>query len=206
MKNVSISSLIILCCIVASTLSLAEGTNDTACIAESVALVTTTAVSEPYQELKTAIETDVKDDIMQFCNVLKRSCTVNVGDYSAALETACIQEGGQIVSKQATLDCQGKLMQIPIPGGIDIYINDIPGCVGASCDGQNLPSEIEAAFDTAVEQVATEVETAVAESDITCGAITTASDGGSGGASTRGGLPILAGVSILAALFSWTLF
>lgn len=147
----------------------APASDDAACITESVALISGESVRGPYEDLRTAIETDVKADFMQFCSVIQRKCTVNVADYSSALESACTAEGGQIVSKQATLDCSGKLMNVPIPGGIDIVILNIPGCVGASCNAQDLPDEILAVFNMAVEQVATEVETAVAESaDITC--------------------------------------
>jgi hypothetical protein len=155
--------------------------NDAVCIAESAALVTSAAISGPYDALRTAIETDVKDDFMQFCNVLRRTCTVNVADYSAALQTACTGEGGQIVLKEAYLDCTGKLMNIPVPGGIDIEIFNIPGCVSANCDAENLPEAIVAVFEAGVEQVATEVETAVQESDIECGTITQSQGSGSGG-------------------------
>lgn len=181
----------------------AASEEDATCIAESAALVTSAAVSGPYAALRTAIETDVTEDFMQFCSVIKRTCTLDVADYSQALEAACVAEGGQIVSKEAYLDCTGKLMNIPIPGGIDVDIFNIPGCVGASCDPQNLPAAIEAVFDTAVEEVAKEVETAVEQSDITCGGVIT--DAGSGGASTMGSTFLAATVSF-AILSSLTLF
>lgn len=154
--------------------------DEATCIAESISLVSSQAVAGPYASLREDIENDVKADFMQFCSVFSRSCTVNVADYSADLITACTEAGGQVASKQVTLDCAGKLMGVPIPGGIDIHINTIPACVGASCDPENLPPEIIAVFDLAVDEVATEVEAAVAESaDITCdgGQVTAAGSG-----------------------------
>lgn len=174
--------------------------NDAVCVAESAALVTSAAISGPYDDLRTAIETDVKDDLMQFCNVFKRTCTVNVADYSAVLQTACTGEGGQIVLKEAYLDCTGKLMNVPVPGGIDIEIFNIPGCVSASCDAENLPEAIVAVFEAGVEQVATEVETAVKESDIVCGTITQSQGGGSGGVALGSTLLVS-----IATLFSFVL-
>lgn len=165
MMNISFVLLLVSCLL---SRTLAQDDNAT-CIAESLALVSNETVAGLYANLRTAIEADVKADFMQFCSVLSRSCTVNVTDYSGELTSACTEAGGQVASKQVTLDCEGNLMNVPIPGGIDIHIKAIPACVGASCDPDNLPPEIIAVFDAGVDEVATEIEAAVAESaDITC--------------------------------------
>lgn len=176
-----------------------DATDEATCIAESVALNTNTAISGPYESLRTTIEADVTNDLMQFCNIFTRTCTINVADYSSSLESACQAQGGQIAKKAAYLDCTGKLMNIPVPGGIDVEIFNIPGCVGETCDVDNLPDAIEAVFDMAVEQVATEVETAVQQSEIECGTFTTTGGSGANGCST------LISVVSLATLFSWIL-
>jgi hypothetical protein len=165
MINISFVLLLVSCLL---SRTLAQDDNAT-CIAESLALVSNETVAGLYANLRTAIEADVKADFMQFCSVLSRSCTVNVTDYSGELTSACTEAGGQVASKQVTLDCEGNLMNVPIPGGIDVHIKAIPACVGASCDPDNLPPEIIAVFDAGVDEVATEIEAAVAESaDITC--------------------------------------
>jgi len=189
--------------ILSIVLAPAASQDNATCIAESVVLVSDTAIAEPQGVLISTIETDVKDDFMQFCSVLERTCTVDVADYSSALEAACTAEGGQIALKKAMLDCSGKLMNIPVPGGIDVVIDNIPGCVGASCDVDNLPPEIEAVFGMVVEQVKTEVENAIAESDIECGATTTDAGDGSGAVSALGStlVPVVSVATV-----SWLFF
>ena len=197
-NKMQILALLLIILSIVITPAVSQNDNST-CTTDSLALVTSNAVMGAYTDMKNAIETDVKADFMQFCSVFERTCTLNVADYSAALESACVSEGGQIVNEQATLDCEGKISGVPIPGGIGVEIQNIPGCIAASCDPNNLPADIKDAFAAIVDQVATEVETAVSgTANVTCGADTSGTGGGINAS------PLLAVFSVATLLF-WTL-
>mmetsp|Transcript_7988 Transcript_7988/g.15246 ORF Transcript_7988/g.15246 Transcript_7988/m.15246 type:complete len:207 (+) Transcript_7988:78-698(+) len=115
------------------------------CATETAALQTDSAVQGALNDMRESISTAVQEDFFQFCSILQRSCTVDLSDYADTLPTACEEAGGQIANQTAPigLDCTGKVLGVPIPGGVEVRFENLPTCVGPNCDPDNLPSLVE---------------------------------------------------------------
>jgi len=132
------------------------------CAIETAALQQDSGVQSAINEMRDSISTAVQDDFFQFCSILRRACTVDLSDYSATLPAACETAGGQIANQTAPtgLECGGKVLGIPIPGGVEVRFDNLPMCVGPSCDPDNLPTLVE---DTAQQLLTQEVEPVIEE-------------------------------------------
>jgi hypothetical protein len=159
MKNLAtvltIMSMVIMPCLVVAQ-------NDTDCVTETKALLDTNqAVKAAYAELQTVLEADLKKDPTAYCNILGGKCDINIGAHSANLTSTCVAEGGQLVEKDLVATCSGKVQNIPIPDGFTVNVFKAPLCAGASCDPDDLPSEIENQIPDIVDDVVKEIEAAV---------------------------------------------
>jgi hypothetical protein len=143
------------------------------------------------------IRTAVQDDFFQFCSVFQRSCTVDLNDYSEAVLSACTEAQGQVATQSGEqgLECTGKVVGVPIPGGVQVSFVNLPACVGPSCDPNNLPNVV----DETVQQVLSQEVAPIVEQGLQDGNCTAALSGGTGTGST---LAVAAAVSILGAFGS----
>ena len=143
-------------------------TDDGDCASEIAALNSDPTIQQALTDLEGNISAAIQDDFYQFCSILGRECTVNLTDYySKSLPTACIDAGGQLATQTASLECNGKVLGIPIPGGVRVKFVDIPTCVGPSCDLKNLPTVVEDATNSALDQVEQLVENGLDDGNCT---------------------------------------
>jgi exo-beta-1,3-glucanase (GH17 family) len=172
-----------------------QGFNSAACVTETEALVANQAVQGAYSDLQTALEGDLKETPLAFCNLLDAECIINVGPYSSNLKTSCEAQSGQLVGKNLSATCNGELSGFPIPDNFSILVFETPLCTGASCDPNALPSELEAQFKAVVEDVVDEISAALGDG-LEC--VTNVEDDGStSGAHVAAIMPAAAGVSLL---------
>jgi len=150
-----------------NTTASAAAYDEEACNSETTSLNTDPVVQAAVVDLKDTIFAAVQDDFFQFCSVFQRKCTVNLNDYSTALQSNCTAAGGQIATSSARLDCTGKVMGVPIPGGVGVEFANIPACVGRSCDTSRLPAVVVDSLDQILLQVETEVENGLEDGNCT---------------------------------------
>lgn len=131
------------------------------CVTETKELASNQAIKGAYADVQASLESDLKTNPLDFCNIINAECKVNIQAYSANLSSACEAEGGQLVEKDLTATCNGNLAGTPIPDDFQVLVFDAPLCAGASCDPSALPSEIETEMKSVLEDVVTEVNTAI---------------------------------------------
>ena len=138
-------ALIALLLLVLTTPTRANETASDACATETAALQLDSAVQGALNDMRQSITSAMQEDFFQFCSILQRACTVDLSEYSTSLPTACADAGGQIANQTAPigLECQGKVLGIPIPGGVEVRFENLPTCVGPTCDPDNLPLLVE---------------------------------------------------------------
>jgi hypothetical protein len=137
----------------------------TACEAESAALNTNTELSDAATALLTTTKDEIIADFSNFCTLIGRQCTVDLSEYSADFEAACAANQGQFYPQTYKLACTTDTVSpIEIPG--TVTLNNIPGCLGASCDITNLPSSITQIQEDLATQMNTDVNAALGDSVI----------------------------------------
>jgi len=144
-----------------------------ACASETADLNSDPVIQEAIVDLKDTVLAAVQDDFYQFCSILQRACTVDLDSYSGQLQSNCTAAGGQIATSQAELECRGKVLGVPIPGGVRVEFVNIPACVGTSCDVSGNLSSLPAAVEDTIDQALTQVE-GVVESGLDDGNCTAA--------------------------------
>jgi hypothetical protein len=153
MKFVAALSLV-LCAAPSSLAQLDEAT----CVSQFTTLNADSTIVAEYANIGSAIEANVTDNFLGFCNLLELSCAINGDDYSADFNAACEAAGGQVTTKSLSLSCTGSLGTIQVPDGFAIDVENWPVCVGAACDPKALPQEIEQAIDASVNDVISQIE------------------------------------------------
>jgi hypothetical protein len=195
------AALTVLVLLVAATHAQDYSANDeeeqqAACVLETAALQSDSGVEAAMREMQDSIATAIQDDFFQFCSVFQRSCTVDLNDYSESVRTACTEAEGQVATQSGEqgLECNGKVLGIPIPGGVEVSFSNVPTCVGPSCDPDNLPSVVE----ETIQKVLSDEVAPVVEEGLQDGNCTSVS----GVAGTGNTLAVAAAVSIVGALGS----
>jgi hypothetical protein len=182
-----------------------EYTIDVLCTAESAALNSDPDVAAAVEAFRAGALAELPG-ITDFCNVLRRSCTVDLSDYSTEYRTACEDAGGQIATRDTKLDCTGKIAGVPIPGGFDVYINKFPACVGSSCETDGLSvavdGVIEASVTAAEEEVKQGIESAIEDGSCS-GGIQDAGEDGTSFATALSLHPLVLAWVVSLALFSF---
>jgi hypothetical protein len=153
MKFVAALSLV-LCAAPSSLAQLDEAT----CVSQFTTLNADSTIVAEYANIGSAIEANVTDNFLGFCNLLELSCAINVDDYSADFNAACEAAGGQVTTKSLSFSCTGDLETIQLPDGFAIDVENWPICIGAACDPNALPQEIEQAIDATVNEVISQIE------------------------------------------------
>jgi len=151
--------------------------NEADCTSETTSLNTDPTIEAAVSDLQTQVSTAVQDDFFSFCSILDRACTVDIDNYSSELQTSCNEAGGQIARRSASLECRGKVVGVPIPGGVELKFANIPACVGTSCDPDNLPQVVVDAVDAVLQQVETVVEGGLEDGNCTAAASSSSSSG-----------------------------
>ncbi len=145
----------------ATTLSASE------CTTETSALNADTLIQTEYSNIGSAIETDATDDFLGFCNLVELSCEIDANNYSSNLTSACTAAGGQVTTKALSFACSGTLGEITVPEGLKISVSNWPLCIGASCDPNALPQEIEAQFAATANEIVNQIESGLG-GGVTC--------------------------------------
>lgn len=124
------------------------------CVEQTAMLVANPDLEAELVNIGAAIEADVTDNFLGFCDLTTTvSCTINADDYDDDFVAACGTAGGQIVTKTVTTSCSGSFNNFPIPAGLAFSVEDFPTCIGADCDPDMLPTEIDEKFDAAVNNI-----------------------------------------------------
>lgn len=176
------------------------------CIEESAALNTNPAVANATEALMTTAKDDILADFTQFCRIISLTCTADISAYSGDLRAACEAQNGQLVEKDYELACKtDSVSPIEIPGTVELV--NLPACVGASCDVNNLPPTLTQVLDDIVVRLNVEVDAALGDS-VAC---EVGSGSGSGSAPSTSKLfsrhavwNILVGTLSLVSFLSWS--
>jgi hypothetical protein len=153
MKFVAALSLV-LCAAPSSLAQMDEAT----CVSQFSMLNADSTIVAEYANIGSAIQANVTDNFLGFCNILELSCAINGDDYSADFNAACEAAGGQVTTKSLSFSCTGDLGTIQFPDGFAIAVENWPICIGAACDPNALPQEIEQAIDATVNEVINQIE------------------------------------------------
>lgn len=174
---------IIICAsIISMTAAQDDGTTasspEAICEAETVVLNTNSELSAATTELLTTTKDAILADFTSFCRVIGLQCTVNIADYSKFLRELCVAQNGQLVETTYTLTCETDTVSpIEIPGTVNLQ--NIPACLGASCQADALPPSIVQVQDDVVVQINTEVDAALGDR-INCQVGSSSDNDGSG--------------------------
>ena len=124
------------------------------CADESEAVNSDPAVQDAIQEFSDMAKETLQDaELLDFCNVLRRRCTLELDGLQQNLTAACQDAGGNMIARDVTIDCDVAFRSLSLPGGVSFVIQDFPGCVGASCSEQNISSQAEEMVDTVLEEI-----------------------------------------------------
>lgn len=142
----------------------AQNSSDT-CSIESALLNQNSEISDATSAFQTEAVGSLQD-FMKNCNLFQRRCAKDLSTLPTAvnLTDACVAEGGQIVYEDVRLKCDGSVNNVPIPGGFFVAADKFPACLGASCDPNNLPSEVTSVFSSVADQAKTEIQNALGDS------------------------------------------
>ena len=137
-----------------------------ACEEETAALNTNADISAAASTLLTTTKDTILADFTDFCKLVSRSCTVDMSVYSSEFKSACEANQGVFAEKSYSLACETDTVSpLEIPG--DINLDNIPSCLGTSCDPANLPASIAQYETDLVDSINTEVDAALGDS-VTC--------------------------------------
>jgi hypothetical protein len=176
-----------------------------ACITESGVLNTNANISSATQDLLTTAKDDILADFTQFCRIISLTCTADIADYSGDLRAACEAENGQLAQRNYELACKTDTASpIEIPGTVEL--RNLPACVGATCDVNNLPSSLTQVLDDLVVTLNEEVDAALGDK-VACQVDTEAS-GPSGAAQLlhRPAWNLFVGTLSLVSFLSWACY
>jgi len=141
---------------VASQGTATNTTSASTCETETLELNSNQEVSAATTALLTSTKDDILADFSGFCRIVALRCDVNLDEYSTDLKDACEQNGGQLYTTTFELACETDTVSpIEIPG--TVALQNLPGCLGASCDLDNLPPSILQFQEDIVAQINTEV-------------------------------------------------
>jgi hypothetical protein len=177
--------------------------DQTVCITESGTLNTNANISTATLDLMTTAKDDILADFTQFCRVISLTCTADIADYSGDLRAVCEAENGQLARRDYQLACKTDTASpIEIPGTVKLL--NLPACVGASCDVNNLPPSLTQILDDVVVALNVEVDAALGDK-VECQVDTEAS--GASSAPTllsRHAWNMFVGTLSLVAFLSWS--
>ena len=143
-----------------------EQNTTNACEEETAALNTNADISAAAGTLLTSTKDTILADFSDFCKLVSRSCTVDMSVYSSEFKSACEANQGVFVEQTYTLACETDTVSpLEIPGRI--HLEQIPSCLGSSCDPANLPTTLVQYQTDLVESINTEVDAALGDS-VTC--------------------------------------
>jgi hypothetical protein len=148
------------------------------CVTGSESLVNNTAVMTAFEEMWTQITTDLASNVVSFCTLADGSatCQVNVAAYSTNVKSVCEAQNGTSVERGVALECLST--QVDLPSALAFNVFNIPICVDASCDTNNLPTQIESIYQQVLDGYLTNVEEGA---NLECNAETIGGDETSGG-------------------------
>jgi hypothetical protein len=184
----------IVLCLLIGLLQVSQAQNSTTCVAESAALFQNSEISAGVAAFQTEATSSLQDFVKN-CNLFERSCGKDLSTLSSAqdLIATCESLGGQIVERDVRLKCVGSVNSVPIPG-FSVKADKFPACLGASCDPNNLPTEVTNVFTTVTDTASQEIQKALGES-ISCEA----------SAGIRITMDTVGVVAIMTMLLSWVI-
>jgi len=141
--------------------------DEATCVEETTALAANADLQAAVAAIAAAIEADVSNDLLGFCNLLQLSCDLDATDYSADYMDACSTAGGQTTTKSKSATCTGSFGAVPVPEGLTFSVTDWPLCVGVACDPMALPADVEQKIDDTVNELLANV-TAATDGAIMC--------------------------------------
>lgn len=152
--------------------------NDAICVSESTALNLNNDVASATQSLLTTTKDDVLANFTSYCSIFSRKCTIDLAQYSSELQQACSSasvtvdgsssgttSGGQFYEQQIVINCRTNTAapdSIEIPGSV--VLDNLPSCIGTSCDPNNLPTMLTQILDDVLMTLTDEINAALGES------------------------------------------
>lgn len=85
-----------------------------------------------------------KDQILPDCNIdlsIEDSCTADFSTISSEFERVCVEEGGQFIEQDMTLDCSVKAFGNKY--NADFYYLNYPACYGSNCTVDEIVEDFE---------------------------------------------------------------
>jgi hypothetical protein len=157
----------IVLCLLIALLQVSHAQNSTACVTESLVLNQNSEISAAVTAFQTEATSSLQDFVKN-CNLFERSCGKDLSTLSSAqnLTASCKALGGQIVDRDVHLKCVGSVNSVPVPG-FSVKADNFPACLGASCDPNNLPTEVTDVFTTVTDTATQEIQSALGGS-ISC--------------------------------------
>jgi len=136
--------------------------SQSACEEETAALNTNADISAATETLLSSTKDTILADFSDFCKLVSRSCTVDMSVYSNEFKNACEANQGVFTEKSFSLECETDTVSpLEIPGNINL--DNIPSCLGTSCDPANLPTAIAQYETDLVDSINTEVDAALGD-------------------------------------------
>ena len=135
------------------------------CVTGTNALLNNTAYVTAYEDMVATIQAELASNYNTFCTTEGGSikCSVNVQAYSKeGVLKVCIDQGGQSISGDVKLTCSGAVQGFQVQSfAFDLF--RVPVCIDASCDPNNVPTEIEAIFNNVADGVVSNIENALGD-------------------------------------------
>lgn len=130
------------------------------CATETATLVANTLVQGAFQDLQTAIVSDLNNNLQQVCSIENLGCSVDFSGYSSTFTTVCQTANGTVMTRNVSIGCTGSFNDVTIPVDFQLDLQNIPACVGVSCDNAtSIPEEIQSNVENTRIQVADTIET-----------------------------------------------
>lgn len=165
------------------------------CVTQTSELLADPTLQSEFINILTAIEADLTNNPLSFCNLFALSCDINFSDYSESVNTLCETAGGQVVTESVIYECSGMsytrtilgicIFMLISPGtsclflycigdlessppeGLEISLTNWPICAGISCDPLELPQEIIQEANAFLNTLIDEIEAGF-DGDVTC--------------------------------------
>jgi hypothetical protein len=174
---------------------------DDLCVAETGALNTNSELSAATTTLLTTTKESILADFTNFCKLIGRECAIDISDYSTEFRDLCVANQGQFYEQTYALACTTDTVSpFEIPG--TVKLQNLPACLGASCDPDILPAAIEDVQQQLVTEINTDVDSALGDS-VACevsknsdGSLSTTSGSAGGSAYSMGGKAIALGTTL----------
>lgn len=153
-----------------------------ACVTGSESLANNTAVVTAFEDMLTQINSDIASNLFSFCTLAdgSASCQVNVAAYSNNVKSVCEAENGASIERGVALECTAT--QIEDLPAFAFNVFNIPICVDASCDTDNLPTQVESSYQQVLDDFVMQIENGTS---VECNAETIGGDTTSGGGFVR---------------------